>query len=169
MQKLCWVVCCALTYNGQDHSAVVCFRALQGSFWAERSLAGSHLSPAATLQHPLLFVQACSCYRDGRQSWAVAAGALGGRERGCSFLLGMCKKRAEHEANAECRSLTLLLGGLTGLLLLLSEGTAIPNAVLRSRATGFPVCVCKSHPFLVWASKSDISREQAPSFQQWIN
>ena len=58
------------------------------------------------------------------------------------------QETAEHEANTEHRSLALLVGGLTGSLLLLSEVTAVPNAVLRSRAIGFPVCIYKSHPFL---------------------
>lgn len=82
---------------------------------------------------------------------------------------GEVQEAAEHGAEADSRSLVLLVGGLTGLLLLLSEVAAVPSAVPRSRAIGFPPCTCKSHSSCVQASKSDISREQAPSWSQYIN
>lgn len=59
---------------------------------------------------------------------------------------GNVQAAAVHGVEADCRSLVLLVGGLTDLLLLLSEVAAVPS-VLRSRAIGFLPCTCKSHPF----------------------
>ncbi|KAK4815166.1 hypothetical protein QYF61_017662, partial [Mycteria americana] len=78
-------------------------------------------------------LQAC-----GWQIELTSGGRCFGQQRKKPWLSAVnVQEAAEHEANADRGSLALPVGGLTGLLLLLSEVTAVPNAVLRSRAIGF--------------------------------
>lgn len=125
--------------------------------------------PEATSQHPRFFVSPhVSCYRTADRA-ARLQECCGQPGEKLQLSAGEVQETAEHGAEANSRSLVLLVGGLTGLLLLLLEVAAAPSAVLRSRAIGFPPCTCKSHSSCVQASKSDISREQVPSWSQYIN